>query len=69
MNRTIYEQLGSGFNCESDPVAPGGWKCVPNQFGAGDHTTIDACIDAPNGCKKWECQTTPSVKKKPVKKK
>jgi len=55
MGRHIYEQLGTGFNCELDSSAPGGYSCVPNQFGAGDYVDIPDCIDASNGCKKWEC--------------
>ena len=68
MNRTIYEQLGSGFNCEEDSGAPGGWACVHNQIGPGQYATTNDCIDASNGCKKWECDASSARKKKPVKK-
>tara|TARA_R110000787_G_scaffold206233_3_gene316494 strand:+ start:2199 stop:3236 length:1038 start_codon:yes stop_codon:yes gene_type:complete len=64
MGRHIYEQLGSGYNCEVEATAPGGWKCVPNQIGAGQYPNIAACIDSPNGCKKWECQAQAKKKKK-----
>ncbi len=66
MGRHIYEQLGSGYNCEVEAAAPGGWKCVPNQIGAGQYPNIAACIDSPNGCKKWECQAQAKKKKKVV---
>ena len=66
MSKNLIEQLGTGFNCEVDSSAPGGHDCVPNQIGLGDFPTVAACIDAPNGCKKWECQS--SAMKKPNRK-
>jgi len=64
MGKILLEQLGTGFNCEVDSSAPGGYACVPNQFGAGDYPTVADCIDDSNGCKKWECQSSAMKKRK-----
>ena len=44
-----------GWNCEVDSNHPNGWKCVPNLLGTPQYPSEAACIDAPNGCKKWDC--------------
>ena len=44
----IREQLGSGYNCESDPTTPSGFACVQNQFGAGQFPNLQSCLS--DGC-------------------
>ena len=44
----LTEQLGSGYNCESDPTTPSGFACVQNQFGAGQFPDLPTCLAS--GC-------------------
>ena len=44
----VSEQLGTGFNCVSDPTSSSGFMCINNQFGSGQFPTLAACQAA--GC-------------------
>ena len=44
----LREQLGTGFNCESDPTSASGFACVANQFGVGQFVDLPTCLAS--GC-------------------